>query len=235
MKMVNYIVVSGKQVLCKAPVVQWTQHKMVFPHLRPRQRTDLVVTHWTGSENPAEVMYQNLIKRGLSVHFYISYNGTVWQYCDADLLAAHAQGMNDRSVGIEMANRANKVKVEHGVERALIKERIHGKDIVYTLFTPAQVKSALALVSALCTAYGLPMKPPMEPVTRMFSQDAIKVDGSKEPVMRVIPRQLTTAEYERFRGVVGHFHKTKVGKADAGIAILDAIAAYDALGPGGMQ
>lgn len=238
MKTVKYIVAGGRRIPCAVPVVPWTEHGMSFPGLRPRKRTDLVVTHWTGAENPAATMFGSLRRKGFSVHFFIGAAGDVWQFNDCDAFAAHAKGMNDRSVGIEIQNRADGVADRHGIKRALAKEVIHGREFVYTMFTPEQVHSALSVVASVCEAYGLPMQVPMEPVKRAKKADEIKADGSAQHIMRVIPRQLTDAEFKSFRGVVGHFHKTDVSKQDAGLALLRAVAALEpraALGPDGGQ
>lgn len=227
MKSVNYIVAGGRQIPCAAPVFQWTQHGMTFPGLKPRRRTDLVTLHWTAAENPEDAMFRNLRRSGLSVHFFVNALGGIWQYNDADALAAHASGMNDRAVGIEIQNRANAVADDGKVRRALAKEVIHGREFVYTLFTAAQVHATLALCAALCEAYALPWKVPMEPVTRRISADSLKADGSKQPVMRVIPRKLTEPEFKAFRGMVGHFHWTEKQKRDCGLALLQAVAAFE--------
>lgn len=237
MKTVGYIVAGGKQVPCAVPVLNWAQHGLVFPGLAPRKRTDVVTLHWTGAENPAEVMFANLRKRGLSVHFFIGHKGDVWQFNDADANAAHASGMNARAVGIEIQNRANGERLQSGIQRALIRETIHGRDVTYTLFTPAQIHAALSVCAALCETYALPWQVPMEPkaVTRdktipphlALPNGISATAGSNERVQRVIPRQLTDAEFERFRGVLGHFHRTSVGKKDPGLALLEAVAAFE--------
>lgn len=221
MKTVDYIVASGRRIPCAVPVFHWSDHGLSFPGLKPRKRTDLVCAHWTGAENPAEVMFANLRRKGFSVHFFIGANGDVWQFNDCNALAAHAKGMNDRAVGIEIQNRADGVRSRAGVDRALAKEVIHGREFVYTMFTTAQVHSTLAVIAAVCEAYALPMVVPMEP-----AKD-VRADGTGERVMRVIPRELTESEFQAFRGVVGHFHRTNVGKQDPGLALLRAVAAFE--------
>jgi hypothetical protein len=210
-------------------VINWTEHGLQFPGLKPRKRTDAVCIHWSGAENGAGRMYENLRDKGLSVHFFISDKGEVWQYNDCDAFGAHAKGMNDRTVGVEVQNRANNIADDGHVKRALVRENIHGKDFVYTMFTPDQVRAVLAVSVAICEAYGLPWQVPMEPkpVTQEFMRDALMTDGSRMPVRRVIPRQLTDEEFKAFRGVLCHFHRTPVGKRDAGIAILEAVAAFE--------
>ncbi|HYC77556.1 MAG TPA: peptidoglycan recognition family protein, partial [Planctomycetota bacterium] len=43
-------------------------------------------------------------QRGLSVHFMLDLDGTIWQTLDVKERASHAGAANDRSVGVEIAN-----------------------------------------------------------------------------------------------------------------------------------
>lgn len=207
--MPGHIIVGGRPVACAVPVEPWTVSKLGFPGLKPRRRTDLIVLHWTGGEGGAERVHRTLRERGLSVHFVIDQLGHITQHCDADTLAAHAKGMNDRSVGVEIVNRAD--ANQNGMPpRPLLKERINGRDITYTAFLPAQVRAAISLCLSLCEAYGLP-----------FDVPRIAPGGD------VIARSATEAEFQAFRGIVGHFWRTHAGKSDCGLGLLRAIAAFD--------
>lgn len=222
----SYIIVGGKRVPCAAPVRLHVDHGMQFEKLKARKRTSVVTLHWTGAENPPERVFRNMTVARKSVHFVVGAGGEAYQFCDADMLCAHASGQNERAVGIEVVNRANGAKtVPRGPDRTLLKETVHGKEFVYTAFLPAQVHTVQCIVAALCEAYKLPMAVPMENVTRTFKRGSPALDH--EPVRRVIPRQLTDAEFDNFRGVTAHFHRTKTMKRDCGIALLQAIAAFD--------
>lgn len=207
--MPGYIIVGGRHVPCGVPVEHWTTNGLGFPGLRPRVRTDLVTLHWTGGEGGAEQVHRTLRQRSLSVHFVIDQLGHVTQHCDANMLAAHAKGMNDKSVGVEMVNRADN-EPNRMPKRPLLKERINGRDITYTAFLPAQVRSAIMLSLALCEAYKIP-----------FDVPRVAPGGD------VIPRNATPEEFASFRGVVGHFWWNTVGKSDCGLSMLRAVAAFD--------
>ena len=225
--MSSSIIVGGNLVQTSFEVNGYESHKLTFPGMRPRRKTDLIVLHWTGGEGDHAQMHATLRKRSLSVHFFVGYGGDVWQFCDSDMFAAHCRGANDRSIGIEIQNRADSRPDVHGkFKRTLAREVIGGHEFIYSMFTREQVSSTLALVHALCGSYTLPMKPPMQPVTREIPAEGTRADDPSRPVMDVIPRTLTDAEFRAHRGVIGHFHWTNVGKRDPGLALLRAVAAY---------
>lgn len=213
----GHVIAGGRAIPCGARVEGVGTHGMAFPGLPTRKRTDLIVLHWTGGEGGAAQVYRTLRERSLSVHFVIDQLGVITQHCDADAFAAHAKGMNDRSVGVEIVNRAD-ANPRGTPPRTLLRERINGRDVTYTAYLPAQVRAAIMLCLALCEAYGLP-----------FDVPRIAPGGD------VIARSATEPEFQAFRGIVGHFWRTYAGKSDCGLGLLRAIAAFDARGRIGLS
>ncbi|MBX3469586.1 MAG: N-acetylmuramoyl-L-alanine amidase [Planctomycetes bacterium] len=126
------IVVAGRRVEVGSPVVTWedpggydglretcffsdatlpsspaagcdTPRRYAARDVDP-SKVDLVVMHydvaWT-SRNCFRVLHD---VRGLSCHFLLDVDGTIYQTLDLALRARHAGGVNDRSVGIEIAH-----------------------------------------------------------------------------------------------------------------------------------
>lgn len=202
------IVVGGQSVPLEADVRGWEKTGLAFKPRMRRNRTLLCVVHWTGAENAPAQMHANMLLERLSVHFAIDQAGVIWQFCDADLYCAHAQGVNDRAVGIEIINRGNNLAApDKGWSRAQRTDKIHGKAVTYLAFTPAQQESALVLVEALCRVYGLPMRVPQQ--------------GGD-----VYPTCLPAALRARYAGVVGHLQVAVGGrKVDPALDVLRAIHA----------
>lgn len=232
MKTVNYIVAGGKNTPCAAPIVHWREHGRTWAGRKPRKTTDLLVAHWTGGEGSLDTFYGVCVKAGQSAHFWIDADeredgfATAYQFGDADQLLAHCKGANARSVGIEARNRANLSPVRATgpklVTRAVLRETINGREFAYCAFLPSQVRTYIALTLSICEAYGIPLVLPTEPVKPK--------DGVHYPVppTRIIPRVLTQAEFDVFKGVIGHFHWTEKKKQDPGLALLTAMAvAFD--------
>ncbi len=126
------IIVAGREVPVGAPVVTWKDPGGFDAHREtcffsdaalpsrpaagcdtPRRyaerdqdpsKLDLVVLHydvaWT-SRNCFKVLHD---LRGLSCHFLLDVDGTIYQTLDLTLRARHAGGVNDRSIGVEIAH-----------------------------------------------------------------------------------------------------------------------------------
>lgn len=209
------IIVRGVRFRCLAPVRSWHETGLHFI-TRMRKETRFVVVHWTAAENrPAQVVanmrsHMNAQREPepLSVHFVIDQLGEVYQCADADARCAHAgeNGGNEFGVGIEVINRGHGTAPSRGFDRALRTETIHGRPVTYREFYPAQVASVVELCSALCTAYGLPLRVPIS-------------NGDVHPT--VLPPQYLGG----YRGVLGHLHLSTVGKVDPGLEVLRRVHA----------
>ncbi len=193
-----------------------------------RECVDLLVLHYDAcgvSRRCFEILHD---VRGLSVHFMIDLDGTIYQTLDVKERAWHAGPANDRSVGVEIANigayesaeplRAWYAADRHGRTRitvppalgetfrstlrparpAPILGEIHGHPLVQYDFTPQQYDSLARLTAALCRV--LPRIRPVMP---------------RGPGGAVLTRALTAAELAGFHGIVGHYHVT-TQKVDPG-------------------
>ncbi len=71
---------------------------------RPAGTTvDRIILHHTG-DDAAIKTYNTLLKRGLSVHYIIDRDGTIYYALGEDKIAYHAENWNRRSIGIEIVN-----------------------------------------------------------------------------------------------------------------------------------
>lgn len=195
-----------------------------------RERIDLFVLHYdvaVTSRRCFEILHD---RRGLSVHFLLDVDGTLYQTLDLALRARHAGPANDRSIGIEIAqigaypdtstiDRFYRRSDDGGLELNipaeyepppggpfrparpdLIRGAIHGRSLVQPDYTDAQYETLALLVAALAEHF--PNLPRRAPTG---------ADGT------VLARVMTEAELASFRGVVGHFHVT-TAKIDPGPA-----------------
>ena len=110
-------------------------------------------------------------ERGLSCHYILDNDGTIYQ--TLDLLAAgyHAQFLNDLSIGMEICNRGDAHKEpdyysRHHMQRDIVTCTINGCKIVAFDFTPEQKAAAIALGRALAKHLpGIKLDYPKDPVT----------------------------------------------------------------------
>jgi hypothetical protein len=173
---------------------------------KPKRDVKMFVVHWdvcTSSKTCQRV----LNKRGISVTFLISADGTVFQTCDMQHATWHAGGRkwNHSSTGVEINNayypKWGSWYVRHGFgERPVWNGKVHGTTLKNHLgFYPVQVEALKALVKAISIATGMPLDTP-------------DTDTVYKPATR--------CEYS---GVVHHF-QLKRGKIDsAGLDLVKMI------------
>ena len=207
------IVVGGRWFHAGTPVVLWTDpggfnaycsEKPTFgtraggPVLADLKRdVDQFVIHFDATGSSATT-FKVLQKRGLSCHFLLDADGTVYQTLDLKERAWHATKANDRSVGIEIAN-TGAVPAAVG-EKGWAIGTINGSTLRQPPYTEAQYESLIRLTATLCRVF--PNLPPTYPT------DA---DG------RVVNHTLTDAQFAGYHGLLGHFH-VQSNKVDPGPA-----------------
>jgi N-acetyl-anhydromuramyl-L-alanine amidase AmpD len=134
-------------------------------------------------------------ERGLSCHFLMDNDGTIYQTMDMALMAYHAGGFNTHSIGIEICNRGDAKRDpeyyrKKNQKRETTTVRIHGHIYQCFQFTPQQMDAMHALVKAVNRA--LP-NVPLE-----YPQDTPGHQAWGE-----LPN------VAQFAGVLGHYHTTR--------------------------
>ena len=136
-------------------------------------------------------MLQN---RGLSVHFLIDNDGTIYQILDINHIAYHAgsRKWNANSIGVEIANayypKHQKWYLKNGFgERPIWKEKkVHGKYLEpFMGFYDVQLNALKALMKAINEATGIPLETPNSHTT-------------SAPAVR-----------GQYKGFISHYHLTK--------------------------
>jgi len=162
----------------------------------------MFVCHWDAALN-SDSCYKILRKRGLSIHFTIDNDGTIYQYLDMNHIAYHCGKHNSTTVGVEISN-AFYPKYQgwyqrHGFgKREMVKDaHVHGRSIKpFMDFYPAQVGALKALMKAVNGAMPwIKLECPLDD----FGETSYTVDES--------------AVKNKFYGFVSHYHLSK-GKMD---------------------
>ena len=164
----------------------------------PRKVTQFV-NHWDVCLNSRSCL-KILNQRGISVHFLIDNDGTIYQTMDIHDIAWHAGGRawNNASVGVEISN-AYYTKYQdwygkhgHG-ERPVIRGYVHGAHLKPHLgFYDIQMKAAQALWMAIHRTCQVPLECPED-------------DTSGENWTTVYQ----PAADMTFRGIIHHYHLKK--------------------------
>lgn len=126
------------------------------------------VTHWDVCLNSSSC-FRVLEQRGISIHFGIDNDGTIYQWADLQHATWHAGGRkwNHSSVGVEMSN-AYDLKYQSWYqkkgfpERPVIKDAMcHGRALKpFTGFYPEQINALAALWEAVSFACDIPLQLP---------------------------------------------------------------------------
>jgi N-acetyl-anhydromuramyl-L-alanine amidase AmpD len=175
--------------------------------------------------------------RGLSIHFMLDLDGTIYQTLDLKERARHATISNDRSIGIEIANMG---AYPPGTTKVL--DEWYGRDAKgQTVITiPARVGDPMLRVKNFV---GRPARPaPVRgtvqgtdlvqydftpeqyaalakltaALTTIFPK--IKCDIPRGPDGQVLPHKLPDADLAAYQGVLGHYH-IQTNKTDPGPAL----------------
>jgi hypothetical protein len=178
---------------------------------KPDREPTMFVNHWDvclSSESCANV----LARRGISVHFCIDNDGTIYQLLDTQHGAWHAGigKVNHRSVGVEISN-AYYPKYQAWYKKNGFGERpmqdfgnVHGKTLDPFLdFYPVQIEALKALWKAIHKGIGIPLETPEDEHGTSTTVDSKASRGT-------------------FKGFVSHYHLTsrKIGCAGLDICKL---------------
>ena len=169
-----------------------------FKRMTEKRDPSFFVCHWDVCLS-SKSCYKVLENRGLSVHFLIDNDGTIYQTMDINDVAYHAgsRTWNNKSIGVEISNayypkHQDWYKRNVGEERPLITDAVvHGKKLdPFTGFYPQQLDALKALMRAVNKATGIPLQAPL--------------DRSKSTNTTVSKK----AASGRFEGFVSHYHLT---------------------------
>lgn len=152
-----------------------------------RQVVRQVTVHLDGCLSAAQCFDVLHNQRGLSVHFMIDNDGTIYQTLDLMHCAFHAAGVNEVAIGIELQNRGDAARHANAYrqKRPTVTCRVHGAQFLSYDFTDAQYEAMVRLGAALSRIFDLPLAVPR---------------SSSGPIWTTI------ANPRAFRGFLGHYH-----------------------------
>ncbi len=157
------------------------------------------VNHWDVCLS-TEAMSRVINKRGISIHFGIDNDGTIYQLLDTQHAAWQAGGRqwNLDSIGVEIANayypKYQNWYVKNGFGERPVQENaeVHGrKQKPFLDFYPVQLEALKALWAAVHNAIGIPLECPT---------------NSSGELVKTVDRE---CEKSKFSGFVNHYNLTK--------------------------
>jgi len=190
-------------------VVLWTDEggykakEGCYRKVNGTREIDLFVNHWDVCLS-SKICQRVLDQRGISVHFLIDNDGTIYQTLDTTHIAWHAGNQNGRSVGVEISNayypryQSKYVRAGHGERPIKSGAVVNGVTLEdHTDFYPVQIEALKALTKAIHKGLGIPLETPTN------------INGTEYTDTLPAPR------LKAFRGFVHHYQLTK-RKTDCG-------------------
>jgi len=183
---------------------------------KPKRKIRYFVNHWDVCLNSLSCQ-RVLDRRGVSVHFLIDNDGTIYQTMDLQHAAWHAgsERTNRPSIGVEISNayypKYQNWYIKNGFgERPTVEDAwVHGNKLEpFTGFYPVQIEALKKLWKACSIATGIPMDTPVN----QFNKTSTKYEQK--------------VAYGNFKGFVSHYH---VSKKKIDCAGLDIVALLDEL------
>jgi N-acetyl-anhydromuramyl-L-alanine amidase AmpD len=201
-----------------------------------QQRVDQFVYHYdvAGTSQTCFKVLHDM--RGLSVHFMLDIDGTIYQTLDLKERAWHATTSNTRSIGIEIANmgayptRANNAFSEWYAKDQLghtvihIPSRYNGGGVrdQTTVLHPARDEVITGVVQGK-TYHQFDLTPQQyDSLIKLTATlctvfPKMKCDYPRDKEGKLIPQKLPDEELEKYQGLLGHYHVQK-DKQDPGPA-----------------
>ena len=209
----KYLLFNGEKIpIDWNKVVLWTDTnglKIPETHYKEQKsrKSKQFVIHYDACVS-SKVCFEVLKQRGLSVHFLIDGDGTIYQLTDCSNICWHAKGVNSTSIGVEISNpyyikyNTSQEKL-WGLKRDIVKTcKVHNKETAPFLdFYPIQVAACKALIKSL-SLNGLELNYPSGPNTELYR-------GVLKNVIE-------------FSGVIGHYNVSSA-KIDPGSFPIDVI------------
>lgn len=214
----NYIVYNGNFIPIKwDKVVLWSESGALKAKAgnyynytgRPPRKIRLFINHWDVCLNSRSCQAV-LDKKGISVHFMIDNDGTIYQSVDMQHGCWHAgsERVNRASVGVEISNAYYPKYQEwytqngHGERPILEKVRCQGEELDPFLgFYPVQIRALKQLWKAIHAGLEIPYAGPL---TQFGNTDNNYAQHVK---------------YGDFKGYASHYHVSKTKKDCAGLDI----------------
>ena len=212
----SFIICNSKPIVINWPkVVLWdeekglrTKSKSYYDYSgKPDRKPTMFVNHWDvclSSKSCASVLQ----KRGISVHFCIDNDGTIYQLLDTQHGAWHAGvgKINHKSIGVEISNAYNTKyqgwyeKHGFGPRPIITDAQVNGSNLKEHLgFYDIQLEALKALWSACAAAYDIPLQS----------------IASGDENFQTSTKTESKVSNGSFKGFVSHYHITK-RKIDCG-------------------
>jgi N-acetyl-anhydromuramyl-L-alanine amidase AmpD len=202
-----------------------------------QEKIDQFVLHFDVCGTSAQCFYILHDRRGLSVHFLLDVDGTIYQTLDLKERAWHATKSNDRSIGIEIANigayPANDRKQTlrdwykrdaSGQTHLIFPAYVRGQSHLQTLqLVPRRNDPVMGTIDDLQYQQYDYTQSQYDALSKLSAAlcdifPNLPPEAPRNPDGIVVDRTLTDAQWLSFHGILGHHH-VQENKIDPGPAM----------------
>lgn len=202
-----------------------------------QEKVDQFVLHFDVCGTSAQCFYILHDRRGLSVHFMLDVDGTIYQTLDLKERAWHSTKANDRSIGIEIANIgayrpdsrdtpfAKWYRTDaSGQVQLIFPENIKGREALSSkTLRPRRaepVKGSIHGRDYVQYDYTPEQYEALIKLSAALSDifPKLKPDAPRTPEGTIIDRTLSDEQWASFSGILGHYH-VQSNKTDPGPAM----------------
>ncbi len=196
---------------------------------------DLFVLHYDASGTSRQCFKTLQDRRGLSVHFLLDLDGTIYQTLDVKERAWHAGAANDRSVGVEIANPGAYPERRHERLKSWYARDAHGTRVTFPPklgptgirtgdFVPRPARDRIVsgkIHGRTFWQYDFTNEQyaALASLARALAGllPRVRLDAPRDRAGRVRATVMSATELESFSGLLGHYHVTRE-KIDPGPA-----------------
>ncbi len=151
----------------------------------------------------AKDTYNVLCTRGLSTHFCVNYDGTLYQYMDPYHMAWATGENNNHSIAIDMNNPVyTELRAEDPANgmRDIYQGKINGSVKTMLGYTEPQYETIIALIKAFITEINVPGEEPWTPLPVVAANCFPPISENGEVINRLLRDSVS------FKGFLGHYH-----------------------------
>lgn len=201
----EYIICDGQRVPIDTKVVTFDEDdkfyfaKRAKRNLRQKKpgtrRIDACIIHWDVTSS-AQKTYKVLRSAGLSSHFCVDSDGTIYQYADPKDITFHCGKLNSRTIGIDINSLVYTKYAPRYVKKGLgrrpvITGHYHRRKKTILGYYDVQVVATMKLLKVLSDFYNIPMVVPMDENNNLLTT-------LHEPLRK-----------KQWKGIACHYHLTK--------------------------
>lgn len=165
----KYIICNGEKIIInwdKVDITTFKHTKGFRGNIGGKRDVKTLILHHDAALS-SKSCFAILEKRGLSIHFMVDTDGTIYQALDCNFVAQHASECNSFSIGVEINNAVEKKYQKYYESKGFgkrpeLSEKIHDCKYSGMGLYDIQKEALVELSKAICNYYNIPIETPQD-------------------------------------------------------------------------